>query len=305
MRCLPIALTLLAVLAASASAQPVAVPGTRASLTPPEGYVASDLFDGFQSDSLGASLMVLEIPDAPLAEMFTAFTPEALAEQGVLEARLDTVEVGGQMAALVTGWQRAYGVSFDKWSLVTGDSAGIVMVSAALPQDAASGAADALVASLYTLMIGEASADLFDGLPFRLKAPKELGERQKVAGGLLFAERIGADAPPGSAVYIIGPGYAPILGDLGAVARRRIQQTVTVTDIRDIETRPLAVDGLEAVEAVATATDEDTGEPLAVLLVMVPRGEGYVIMQAMVGADQAEVWLPRFRAITESVVWTE
>ncbi|MEL6615031.1 MAG: hypothetical protein AAFQ43_04805 [Bacteroidota bacterium] len=303
MRVLLLVLSLLG--ATAAAAQPVAVPGTRASLDPPEGYVAAETFPGFQHDDLSASLMVVEVPGAPLAELFEAFTPEALANQGVLAARVDTVEVGGQMAALVTGWQRAYGESFDKWILVTGDSAGVVMVNAALPREAASGAADALVTALYTLTIGDASADLFDGMPFRLKVPKELGDRQKAAGGLFFAEASGTDAPPGSPLYIIGTGIAPLLRDLAAAPRRRIRETVTVTDIRDIETRPLAVDGREGVEAVATAKDDTTGEELALLLVMVPRGNGYVISQAMVGADRAEAWLPRFRAITESIVWTE
>ncbi|OZC01662.1 hypothetical protein [Rubricoccus marinus] len=296
---------LLSFLGAAAVAQPVAVPGTRASLTPPEGFAPSERFAGFESGSLGASIMVVEIPEAPLEEIMAAFTPEALATQNITAAARREVGIGGVTSVLVTGQQQAYGETFDKWILATGDSLGVVMVTAALPQGASGEAQQEIERAVLSLTIGAAPEDLFEGLPFRLDAPEALPVRKRIGASLLLAQGYGEAQPAGAPFYIAALGAAPLGDDIAGAAVQRLRQTPTVRDIGPVETRELEVGGMPGVEAIAQAVDADSGEPVMVVLVLVPTVEnGYLIIQAMVGAEAWEEWGPRFRAVTDSLVWT-
>ena len=296
----------LSLLGASAAAQPVEVAGTRAALAPPVGYEPSERFAGFENVAIEASLMVVEIPGAPLAEVTAGFTPEALAASGVQNAEIEEVTVGGVASLLVTGEQRAYGQTHRRWSLVTGDSAGVVIVNGAIPEDATPEAVGALRAAVLSLTLGAASGDLFAGLPFTLDAPDALPERRRLGAALLLSQTYGETPPPGAPLYIAALGAEPLAADLEEAARRRALRTQGLGGYGEVATRPLAVDGRDGVEAVVTGTEAETGARITTVLVLVPHTEtGYIILQALVGTDAADEWLPRFRAITESLVWAE
>ncbi|MEM1055368.1 MAG: hypothetical protein AAGI52_07565 [Bacteroidota bacterium] len=288
---------------ASASAQPVGVPGTRVSLDPPKGYVASERFAGFEHDALQGSLMVLELPEAPLAEVLAEFSSEALAQQGIRDAAMEEIEINGVTSALVTGQQTAYGETFDKWILVTGDSLGVVMVNGALPVGTPEPQAKALRLALQSVTLGAPSNDLFDGLPFTLDVPDAFPERNRIGASLLLSLTYG-EANPGAPLYIAALGAAPLIGDLDTSLTVRMRQTATLTDFGPITTRTVSLDGREAIEGTAEARDADTGIPVTVVSVLAPYTEtGYLILHAMVGSDRAEEWLPQFRALTESLTW--
>ena len=297
----------LSLLGASAAAQPVAVPGTRAALVPPVGYEMSERFTGFENVALEASLMVLEIPEAPLAEMREGFTPEALAARGVQDAVLEGVTVDGVPSFLVTGRQEAYGQTHRRWSLVTGDSAGVVMVNGAIPLSAPPEAASALRAAVLSVTFGPATPDLFAGLPYTLSLSDALPERRRVGPMLLMGERYGEEQPPGAPMYMMAQGLAALSGNAELDVTLRMKQTAALTDFGPVTTRAITIDGRDGMEARAKALDARSGEPLAVVTVLLPYGDagGYLVGHAMVGADRAGEWVPRFRAITESLDWTE
>lgn len=60
------------------------------------------------------------------------------------------------------------------------------------------------------------------------------------------------------------------------------------------------MDGLDAYEIVADASDLRSGLPLRFYVVIVPDAGGYFLMQGMVGSELAAEYLAEFRRLTES-----
>lgn len=300
MRVLP-ALALL--LAVAASAQPVRVPGSRVLLEPPAGFQPAEGFAGFQDTRTSASIVVTEIPGAPLDEMVAGLTPEALAQQGFVVSKATDVAVATVPSRLFRGIQAQGGVRFDKWVLVTGDSAGVVLVTAAVPVESPDRVGASLERAVLTLSWTEAGpADPFDGLPFAFDPPEGLPEFRRAGANVLFTQNAGV-AGTGDPLYVAGMGWAPLGDDLAEAAARRIGQTATVADVGPPEGRAVSVGERPGYEAVAEGVDTDDGRPVTVYLVLVPHGDGYALFQGLVGTDEAETWLARFRAATESVRW--
>ena len=64
-------------------AQGVRVPGTKVTLTPPDGFSLAQQYPGFEREVDQASIMVTELP-GPAAEMIRVMTKEALAGRGMV-----------------------------------------------------------------------------------------------------------------------------------------------------------------------------------------------------------------------------
>lgn len=119
--------------AASLAAQSVRVPDTRLVMTPPDGFAPAAAFAGFQNEAGGASLIVAEMAGASFAELRESMTPEAFRTQGVEVDTLRDLVVNDAPAFLARGTQEAYGQTYDKWVLVTGDSVGAFVATGAVP----------------------------------------------------------------------------------------------------------------------------------------------------------------------------
>ena len=295
------ALPLLVLLAATAAAQPTRVPGSRAVLTPPPGYAAADAFAGFQNDDLGAFLMVTEMADAPLDEMIAGMTPQALAGQGVRMDASEDVVVNGVASRLVRGTQSANGETYTKWILVTGDDAGLFLVTGIIPRELSRDDGPALVDAMRSLTWGDdAPTNLFEGLGFTLDVPADLPDHRRLGASLLLADGIGPDRG-GAPVFIAALGSESLEGSLASVTEARLRQTATLEGLGPVQGRPLEVDGRRGYEVVAQG--RDGSGPVTAYLVLVPADVGYVVFQGIVGADRADEWVPRFRDVTRSVRW--
>lgn len=301
---LRLALVLLA--ASAASAQPVRVPGTRALVDPPPGFEPAASFAGFQHTASGTSLMVTELVGAPLAEIRAGLTPDALATQGVDDADVRDVTVAGTASTFVEGTQEAYGQTFRKWIVATGDSLGVVLLSATVPVEAA----DALGPGLRAALLGASLAaappdDEFEGLPFVLDVPDGLPDRLRFGANLLMADGVGAGHPPGRPLLIAGLWPAPPSGDLAARAEQRLRASDELTRIEHLEGRAIDLSGVAGYEIVADAVGADLGTPFRVYQVLARLDAGYLVLYGQVGGEAAGTWLPRFRAATASLRWTD
>ena len=296
-------LVLLLTAACAASAQSVRVPGTRAVVAPPPGWTPAEAFAGFQGDEPSASIVVVEIDDAPLAEMMAGMTPQALRGQNIRVAETRDVTVMGIPSRLMRGTQSAYGTTFAKWILLTGDAEGVVLLTATVPGALSSADRAAIEESLLSVTWGDEGPEgLFEGLGFTLDLPDGLPDRQRAGATLIAADGIGPDR--GTApLYIAGLGAARLGQDLAAAATERLRQTATIRDLRPVDEGPVTVDGRRGYEIVARGADERSGAPVTVVLTLVPTDAGYVLFQGIVGSDQAGDWMPRFRAITQSTRW--
>lgn len=299
---LGVVLCSLALAPAAVAAQQTRVAGTRVALQPPEGFTASQRFPGFELAAHGASIVVSEIP-ATYAELRAGFTREALATGGMKLIGMRDAVVDGSAALLVHVSQSAGGVEFLKWMLLAPDGRESVLVVGAFPRTAPAAFGDAVRAAVLSTSLKPADrVDATEGLPFGV----EPGARLKIArrmGNMLLLNRSGTMTPaaPGDPLYVVGPSLSEVaIGDLQRFAEQRARQTAEISNLHDLIGRRLQVDGLEAYEIVADASDLRSGEPLRFYQVIAPDGAGYFVFQGLVGSAGAAEYLDEFRRLTES-----
>lgn len=78
-----LAILLVGNLAFGQAGKHIKVPGTKCSIIPPVGFVATNAFSGFQSPETGASIMINELP-APYQQLVDEFTADALKTRGMM-----------------------------------------------------------------------------------------------------------------------------------------------------------------------------------------------------------------------------
>lgn len=128
------------------------VSGTKCSLIPPNGFVSSSTFSGFQNDEKGASIMINEIP-AAYQQLVDGFTAPALKTRGMTLVSKQTIDFHNLKATLFTVTQPANGTTYLKQMLIFGDTKGTVLVNGIYPEeskDIESEIKQALLSTVYT-----------------------------------------------------------------------------------------------------------------------------------------------------------
>ena len=298
----PMLLALVA-LPPAAMAEHLRVPGTQVTMAPPAGFTFAEQFPGFQRTESGASIMVTEIA-GPAVMMQAAMTEEGLASRGMTLIAAEATEISGREAVLVHAGQAAGDVQFEKWLAVFGDDKRTVLLVATFPQAVADSYGDAMRQALLSarwdpsLQVG-----LFDGLSFRVTETAGLKFTDRMSNAVLLTaggkdERLSPEEP--LAVVGASLGDAPI-DDVEAFARWRVTQTAQVTGVANIQGRALTVDGLEAYELTAEASDARSGVAVRVYQLVALNGSGYFLIQGLVGAAHAAEYLPQFAELAASL----
>jgi hypothetical protein len=269
----------------------------------PDGFSVSKQFPGLVNQEASASVMVSEIPRPP-DQVRAAMTPEALAARGSELLRSEEVAVDGR-----PGWLH-HVVSGSKpdrevlrWVLVTGANDASAVLSATAPRSQAS----RLEPVLRDVLLN-ASWDVervlgpWDGLGFRVDEGEtlKLSERLPRMVSLTTGGHRGALAPD-EALFLAGSSAAESpIADLAAFARQQLIVTAELVDIAVLAETPLTLDGLPALEIVASATDSDSGTSLRIYQMLVVDGAAYYLLQGMVGAFDAAAFVPEFGSIARS-----
>ena len=284
-------------------AEPVRVPGTRVSLDPPEGYSRAQQFPGFQNAQAQSSLMVTELP-GPASAMKRGMTKEALATRGMTLLESSAVGVDGQDALLLRVRQAVESGDVLKWMLIAGDETRTVMIVGTYPKAAAAAVGEGIRRSLIGARLGLAAAapDPFEGLGFRITPTARLKMAGRV-GNLLTLTETGTVTPgnPDAALYFAGHSLGSVeIGDLRAFSETRLAQTTRTRGITGVTGRATALDGLEAYELEANATDAQTGRPVRLYQVVAPDPGGYYIVQGFVSPARAAEVVPEFKRVTST-----
>ena len=287
---------------AAMAADQVRVPGTRVALQPPEGFAPSRRFSGFEHTAQGASIVVTEVP-AAYAEMRTALTRDGLASRGMKLIAGREVSVDGANALLVHVSQSAGGVDFLKWMLLARGGADSVLVVGTFPRAAPAAFGDQVRDAVLSTSLKPADkVDAMEGLPFAL----EPGSRLKIArrmGNMLLLNRSGTMMPAaaGEPLYVVGASLSEVaIGDLQRFAEQRARQTAEIANLRSLSGRRLKVDGLDAYEIVADASDLRSGQPLRFYQAIALDGGGYFMFQGLAGVGSAAEYVGEFRRLTDS-----
>ncbi|MGH9145925.1 MAG: hypothetical protein ACRD1Q_04400 [Vicinamibacterales bacterium] len=288
-------------LAVPVFAQAVRIPGTKVSLTPPEGFSLAQQYPGFEGEVEQASIMVTELP-GPAADMVQALTKQALATRGLnLIAAQDAV-INSRPARLFNIHQKTANGDVLKWMLITGDHTMTIMVVGTFPAGSSPSTGSAIQHSLLTTSWGSAAPSAFEGLPFRVTPTSMLKLARRVSNLLMFTES-GTMGSSGSteALYLVGHSVGQgHLGDLWSFSEARAKQTTLIKGVGNFMGRMLQVDHLDAYELEADAIDARSGAPMRLYQVIIPDEAGYFIVQGLSRADRARELLPEFRAITAS-----
>jgi hypothetical protein len=116
--------------------QRITVEGTSCSMIPPDGFMPAQYFKGFEHDSLGATIHILELK-APYELMAAGFTNEILLSSGMTLTEKDTFQFQGMEATYAKAWQEVEANTYMKQHLVLKTGAETsVMIMAVYPYTA-------------------------------------------------------------------------------------------------------------------------------------------------------------------------
>lgn len=304
MRCIAarLATTLFAFVALTALAEPVAVPGTKVSLEPPQGFTLAKQFPGFVREDVTASIVVTEMP-APVAEIKDAMTRENLAKKDMVLLESTPIQHAGKDALFVKVSQKANGMDFLKWMLITGEDNATTMIVGTCPKQVADELSEPIQQAVLSASINTALVkDVFEGLLFRIAPSEKLKIAGRMSNVLLLTETgetraTAVEAP----IYVIGNSVSQSpIEDLPAFAQSRAAKTAQIKDVRNFKGQAITLDGMAGYELLADATDGKSDAPMRLYQVIVPDGGNYFIAQGLVGAARAEEMLSEFKRVTES-----
>jgi hypothetical protein len=293
----------LVVIASAAFAEPVRVPGTSVTMTPPEGFTLADRFSGFEREDSSASIIVTEIP-GPVAELRAGMTQEALAQQGmnILESR--QVTAGGRDAFLFHIEQTIRDESLQKWLILTGNESRSIMVVASFRKEDADALGAPLKQSLLALQWNPAEKlDPLEGLPFRIKETPSLKIAHRVSNVVMLTESgSAATLGPADPVLVVGSSLDNVeIGNVESFSKQRLWQMPQIKDITVLHRKEKTVGGMSAYEMTADAVQQEHGTPLRVYQLIATDRRGYFVVQGFVGRARGDEFVAQFRKVAESL----
>lgn len=283
------------------------IPGTTVSLVAPEGFAPASSFAGLQNEKTKASIVIVEMPaeaHAQLGALFTSLESAKtnFARQGVeLEDRDEVVTPAGTVP-LLSGTQKANGVTFAKWiTLLKG--AKTVLITIQSPEDADFDGDDA-EALLKSVNLGSepSMADKIGALPFAV-APAEPFRVVDTLGGsgiLMTVGPLNAD-PSGKQPILIVAGQLAATQDLTTeqLSETLLKQTrgFNGATIATREKRPFA-----GTEGYLVAGDDGAGKRFEQYLAVGPDGR-FVRLIAIADADKFDSLKPGIAKVAGSVAF--
>jgi len=287
--------------AVSSAAQPVRVPGTKVRLAPPDGFSVAQQYPGFERAEDRASIMVTELPVSAPA-MARSMTRPALATKGMTLISASDPVIAGTPARLLHVRQQGPRGEVLKWILVAGDTKTTFMIVGTFADGGSQEIGESIRQSLLTASWNGAAAapSPFEGLPFRMTPTAKLKLARRVSNMLMFTES-GTPGTPGAteALYIAGHSIGQgQIGDTRAFSETRVRQTTAARGVTNVKGRPLLLEGLDAYELEADASDARSGRAMRLYQVIIPDQTGYFILQGFIRADRAAEIVPEFKALT-------
>lgn len=302
-----VALALLLAVGACASPPPEpehhGIPGTRVSLVVPDGFAVAKRFPGLVGEDAVSSVMVTEIP-GPVEKIRSGMTEKALAARGAQLLRSEEVTVDGRDGLLVhMGQEAASGTDFRRWIVVFGTADATVMIAASTPRAFEERLGETLRGTLIGAKWNPAEIlDPYAGLGFAVVEAGSLKISHRLPSMISFTRGgTRGELAPDEPLFLAGSSFAPVaVTDLEGFARHRLDEITEFGDPEVLSERSLTLGGLPAHELVVAARDQKTGRPMRVYQAVVVDGNRFFLMQGLVGAGNAEEFIPQFREIASS-----
>jgi hypothetical protein len=295
-----IAVILTLALATASFAQGVRVPGTKVTLSPPEGFSPAQQYPGFERPEAQASIMVTELP-VPAPAMIRSMTAPALASRNMSLISAQDIVVSQNPARLLHVRQKTTAADVLKWMLIAGDAKFTIMIVGTFGT-ASPEIGEAIRRSVLTASWGATAGGPFEGLTFRITPTGRFKLANRVSNMLMFTES-GTPGSPGSTEALFLAGHSIGRGtvtDLRVFAEARAKQTTLIKGLKNVSGQDIQVAGLNAYELQADASDARYGRGMRLYQVIAPDATGYYILQGLCRADRAADLMPEFKALTAS-----
>ena len=201
--------------------------------------------------------------------------------------------------------QNAYGQEFHKWISVAGDETKTQMVTATFPTSKSRELSEAMRAVVLSATPTRTTGDT-PSLPFEIGRVDGLANVDQIAAmGKMVAFTKDGKIPAAQAtdpLFIVAPTLGDVaIDDQRSFAERRLNQTAH-TRIDSIErVSDISIDRIKGIEIEAIGRDHKTEEKLTVYQVMLfPKEGGYVLMTGLVGNNESEHYVPKFKSLART-----
>ncbi len=298
--------------AGALAADPVYPPGSRFGFEPAKEMVVSRRFTGFERQSGGATVSIVELPAQAYKDLATNFTDENLKTQGLVVKTRETLKLAdGREGMLFTGEQPieqpAGAPALHKWVFLVADPTvtGIV-IGQTLPGAESDEAMRTMLTSVRVrpaLTIDQQVA----ALPFRVT--ETAGFRPvRVLGGnsVLYTDgpkdqMTNLDQPILVLAEAVQP--APSTDQRDAFAKAALYSNQTMKDFAIERSQSFRQNGADWHEIVARAVDVPSGTPVVVSQTIRFQPDGYFRAVGVVRAQDRETMLPRFRKVVDAIAF--
>jgi hypothetical protein len=299
----------LALASAAHAADPVYPPGSRFGFEPIQDMQVSRRFTGFELQSGGATVSVVELPPQDYGALTATFTPESLKTQGLtVKNREELTLPDDRKGILFTGEQpieQPGAPTLAKWVLLVADPTvtGLVIAQTlpgAEPEEA--------VRKMLTSVRVRAALSLdqqVSALPFQVKETAGFRPVRVLAGNsVLYTDgpkdqMINLEQP----ILVLAEAVQPPLPaeQRDAFAKAALYSNQTMKDFVIERSQGFRQAGADWHELVARATDIPSGTPVVVSQTIRFKPDGYFRAVGVVKAQDREAMLPRFRKVVDAV----
>jgi hypothetical protein len=279
------------------------VEGTKVSLLKPAGYESGHTFDGFERAGGGSSIAVVEI-EGPFSQVSAAVTAENLAPDGGKLLEKGSVKIAGHDGLLIHTTQSIDGKELLKWIAVFGDESESVVLTALFPEAEKAELSEPLRKVVTTAKWNR--PEEFDPLAeasFTIDPPQGLAFAQRFSKLISFAPAGSQGAgDPTQPSFAVGPLENPFQNrsyeDVALAFLESKKDSYTVTNLS--ESRSTTIDDLPGWLIRAEAMHVAEEVPLGIYLVVLFESEALYMISGVAGAEEFEVYGPRFAAAASS-----
>jgi hypothetical protein len=283
----------------------VSFPEVGLAIPQPIGFNKATSFYGFEQADTNSSVMLSKIP-GPFTAVTQGFNKSTLATRGIDLISKRSIKIDNQSGWLLNVSQSAYGQKFLKWIVVFGNERETNVITATFPSDKPQ-LSEPLKQVVLAVVPTKIAAPALSSLPFTVTAVEGLARVNNVAAFAKAAAFTKDGNMPSAAIItdpllIITPSLGAVpVGDQKSFAQRRLSGYPQLKIEKVSATNEVTIDNLPGWEITADARDLKTGSTLKVYQVMLfPKSGGYILTIGIVGDKQADLYLPKFKAIAQS-----
>lgn len=288
-------------------AQHVKIPGTQVEMIQPEGFTLAGKFAGFQQQETQSSVFVSAIP-VPVEALHKALEdiklklsdPEALKTQNMQLISNQEIQLKYSPATLLEMQQIAGTNTFKKWILILTNTNEILLINGVFPLQHNAALDGKVLDTLMSVQLNSKEISPFEAVNFTLdEHPRFIIDTELQTPTLIMLKE--PDAPHPSLpeehpVLIVGQAYSTtVINDLTSFSNERIRQHPGTQNIEIEHTSHQQLDGLQAFEVTAKATDTTTQNPLTIWQLILADTDTYYIAVGITAYTRKNPDLKDFR----------